>query len=508
MNTPDIAAEVSSRKTARAWYRFAPVRVMALAATFTAFAVYQIRQLPALTDNDIWWHLRTGVWILETHAIPRSGLFSQSPALPWIDASWGFDALAALFYRIGGLAGLPVLLICLQVAIAVALFALALTVSARVWPAIALAAVAQFCLIPLQPRPALGSIALLAIELALLLRVRRTGNAGALFWLAPIFVVWANLDWQFSYGLLVLALFSVTVVIEQVSRQSGVRWFDDSIPSIRLDKLAAIVGVSFLTTFLTPYGWHLHGIVLHNISSSPADRYFREMHSMRFRQPQDYLLLLLAMSAFFALGRRHSRDLFLISLLAVSAVVSFRFMRDNWFVVVCSVSVIAKVLRERHADAAAAPLLRREKLSVAALVLILVLMAILRLAGNGNVHYDELLLSKIEESFPLHAADYIRANHLPQPLFNTRDWGGFLTWYLPEYPVSTDGRTNLYCDELNIAYFKLMQGEVPLESDPSFARARTILLDADSPLAQALRTLPGFHEVYRDKVAVLVVRGD
>ena len=497
MNTPAIAADVSARKRAGAWYDLAPIRVVALAATFTAFAAYQLRHLLALTNTDIWWHLRTGLWILENHNIPRIGLFSQSATLPWIDANWGFDVLVALFYRCGGVAGLPSLLMFLQVAIAVALFALAFSASRRFWPAIALAGVAQFCLMPLQPRPALCSVALLALVLALVLRARRTGDERALFWLPLIFLLWANLDWQFSYGLLVLALFAAVVMIEQVGRQSDIAWFDNSLPTLRLDTLAAAVGASFLATFFTPYGWRLYGLVLHNISSSPTDRFIREMHSMRFRQPQDYLLLLLAMSAFFALGRRRSRDLFLISLLAISAAVSFRFQRDNWFVVVCSVAIVGNALREDEADEVRSSLLRRwQKLSVAALVLLVFVLFVPKL-------WFKTVLGK---NFPVQAADYIRENHLPQPLFNARDWGGFLTWYLPEYPVSIDGRIDLYGDERNIAYFQLIQAEVPLESDTSFARAQTLLLEADSPMAQALSTLPGFRVAYRDNVAVVLVR--
>jgi hypothetical protein len=53
----------------------------------------------------------------------------------------------------------------------------------------------------------------------------------------------------------------------------------------------------------------------------------------------------------------------------------------------------------------------------------------------------------------------------------------------------------------------LKQAEVPLRSDPTFARAQTIILEADSPIAQALDTLPDFHEVYRDKLAIVFVRG-
>ena len=129
---------------------------------------------------------------------------------------------------------------------------------------------------------------------------------------------------------------------------------------------------------------------------------------MRFRQPQDYLLMLLAMTAFFALGRRRSRDLFLISLLIVSAAISFRTMRDNWFVVVCSVAIVGNALRDEEASATerGLPVWRRwEKLAAAALVLLVIV----------AVRPKFAFLPKLSETFPVRAADYIRQNHLPQP---------------------------------------------------------------------------------------------
>src|ERR1700757_2611621 len=99
MSPASVASPVSARGGAHRWYEFAAVRVVALAATCTAFAVYEVSHLFALANNDIWWHLRSGLWMLENHAVPRSGLFSQWSALPWVDASWGFDLLTALFYR-------------------------------------------------------------------------------------------------------------------------------------------------------------------------------------------------------------------------------------------------------------------------------------------------------------------------------------------------------------------------------------------------------------------------
>jgi hypothetical protein len=92
------------------------------------------------------------------------------------------------------------------------------------------------------------------------------------------------------------------------------------------------------------------------------------------------------------------------------------------------------------------------------------------------------------------------------PLFNEYQWGGFLTWYLPEYPVAIDGRTDLYGDDINLRYFKLINAEIPLDTDPMFANAQTILLPANSTMAEALTTIPGFKMVYRDDLAIVLVR--
>jgi len=477
---------------------------VALAATLTFAAAYESVHLLVFSDNDIWWRLRTGLWILQNHALPRTGLFSQAASRAWVDASWAFDLLVGVAYRLFGLAGLPVFLMLLQVAVAVSLFLLAREAAKRFWPAVLLAAVAQFSLWPLQPRPALCSVVFLAIEWAVLLHARRAGDERALYWLPFLFVLWTNLDRQFLYGLLSLGIFCGAVCIEQLCARSGLAGFEAS-NHLRLGRVGAVGAASLLASLVSPYGWRLPSLMWQTTGNSPADRFFRELHSMRFRQPQDYVLMLLVMMAFFALGRRRSRDLFLILMLAVSAVISFRFMRDNWLVVVVAVAIVGSAVHvggesEQVSDS------RLENISTAALVLIVLLTVVLRLPGKNNVHGGEELLSKIEASFPLRAADHIRENHLPQPLFNSYAWGGFLTFALAEYPVSIDGRVDLYGDDLYTTYFKLTQAEVPLDSDARFARAQTILLEANSPMAQALSTLPGFKVAYRDDQAVVLVR--
>jgi len=235
--------------------------------------------------------------------------------------------------------------------------------------------------------------------------------------------------------------------------------------------------------------------------NSAADRYFRELHAMRFRQPQDYIILLLTMTAFFVLGRRRSRDFFLYALLICSAAVSFRLQRDTWLVVAVSVAVIADTLRANEGKKSTAESRMGNPEIPALAIVALAIVGLYRVPA-------QVCMSKVSENFPMRACDYIRQKHLPQPLFNTYQWGGFLTWYLPEYPVSIDGRTDLYGDEINIAYFKLVQAEIPLQSYAAFAQAKTMLLESNSALTQGLRMLPDFRVDYADDQATVIVRAN
>lgn len=475
-----------------------------LLGLFTVAALYQATHLRALADPDIWWHLRTGTWMIQNHAIPHDGLFSQSASLPWVDSNWGFDLLVATAFRAFGLRGLPVLLMVLQVAIAAALFLLARGTQKNLWRAAILAAVAQYSISGLTPRPALLSILFFALELTLLLHSRRSGQIRPVLWLPLLFIVWVNLDRQFAYGLLALALFYVATVVEYLGRRFRSPWFENHRPNLPLGVSTAVFGACVLATLASPYTYHLHELIWQGATSTAADRYLSELHSMRFRQFQDYLTMLLAMTSFLVLGRRRSRDLFQISLLVVCSVISFRLQRDTWLVALVAVGIIGNAFPiDEHAKAQEPirPAWRWEKLLTTALVLVALAAGALRLPTRY-----EVLMAKVGESFPVRASDYIRQNRLPQPLFNTYLGGGFLTWYLPEYPVVIDGRVDLYRDANNIPYFKLTEAEIPLESHPGFAQAQTFLLEAKSPIAEALATLPGFRVAYRDDLACVLVR--
>lgn len=477
--------------------------MLALVLLFTAAAAYEAVSLSALAGMEVWSHLRTGIWILQNHAVPHNGLFSQYPDLPWRAHSWGFDVLLAAAYNMTGLRALPVLLMTLKVALAFTFFLLARGSRQNFWMPALLAAVAQYAVPGPGLQPAICSLLLFAVELTLLFDARRTGSTRPLLWLPLLFAVWANLDTQFVYGLLILVLLLAAGLTEEICRRCGVVWLARQVPAIPLGMMGALTAASLLATLLTPYTYDAYGAALKNFGRSPLLAYLPELSAMGFRRPQDYALLLLAMMAFFSLGRRRSRDLFQFALMIVCAVLSFPAQRDAWLVVVASLAVMGDALPSKRSETAqeGIRLSKMENLVTAGLVLLVLwVAAISRIPPSRDA-----LLAKAGRTLPVRACDYIRENHLPGPLFNAYEWGSFLTWYLPGYDVVIDARNDLYGDEINLRYFKLIHAEIPLSRDVSFVYARIILLPRNSPMAVALSATSKFKVAYRDDVAIVLI---
>jgi hypothetical protein len=469
-------------------------RITAMVLVFTVAAVIEaarVSSLSVLSNNDVWWHLSSGLWILQHHQLPHSGLFSQSSALPWIATSWGYDVLLAGVYKLLDLRAIPALLMCFKAGLAVLTFVLAGGLRGKFWPAVLLCVATQYILSSTPPGPVYFSILFFGTELLLLLESRTAGSK-RLIWLPLLFLASANLDIHFVYGIVLLILFVGAVAVGWV-------WLKDRQNAVSLRAAGVALLLSIFATLITPYFYHPYAVFLASATSA-ANGYFPDFRSMSFHRPQDYALLLLAMTAFLALGMRRSRDPFLIGALLASAIFSFHSQRDAWVVALSSLAVIATAIPEREMTVADG-LSSLQRWATAVVVLLVLIAAFARVPRSR-----EALLAKIGESYPVEASAYIREHRLPQPMFNNYEWGGFLDWYLPEYPAAIDGRAELYGGDFLIQYFSAMHADIPYSEFPTMREAQTLLLPADSLMGQALRNVPGFQVAYNDKVAVVLTK--
>jgi hypothetical protein len=486
------------------WTNAAILRLLALAALFASGAGYEVVHpscLHSLANGDYWWHLRTGVGILESHVLPHAGLYSQSAPSPWIASSWLYDLAIALTYRIFDLRSLLFAAVGFKIALAAIVFVLAGGLRGRFWPAVALTAAAQYLLGNRQPLPAYCSALAFAVALVLLLQYRRIGNVRALYALPPLFLLWANLDPQFVYGIFLLVLFALAAMLEQWGDREGISWLRPT-PGASFPAVSALGGLCLICSMITPYAWKPYGVFFSGLTSA-ANPYFADHLALRFRTPHDYVFLLLVMAAFLALGMRRSKDIFQIGLLVACAAASFHAQKDSWLVVVAAVALIApRAALDPEVERADELLPLWQPLFAAACATLLMFAMVAVRAPHGQ----SAMLAEIGHTYPVSAADFIREKRLPQPLFNSFAWGGFLTWYLPEYPVAIDGRTDLYGADFNSHYAKVMNAEEHYSLFLPLNHAGTLLLEKNSLMATALATVPGFKTVYSDDVAIVLVR--
>ena len=477
-------------------------RLLAFLLLISFAGVLECLRLSALRDADFWWHLRVGDWILANRSWPTSGLFSQASGNIWRDFQWGFDVIAALTFRALGFRALPALLIALRAAFAVVSFLLA-GGWRGFWGACGLSVIGQFLVLPLGPGPAFVSLIFFGVELLLLLEIRDSGNFRWLLALPVLFFFWANVDANFIYGVALLLLFVGATWMEHRKAAGNPLGIERAPAKVSLRMALATFAGCFFAIFLNPYGWHPLFSFLPGRFSLVND-YLPGFKALGFRQPQDYLLMLVAMGAFFALGLRRSRDLFQIAALVAVSALAFYSRQESGFLVLVSVAVIGRSLMAADRGAPSHALSdwspkRLGSLFGAAVLLLVVFWA--------RVPRDrQPLLAKIGESFPVRAADFLSRQRQPEPLFNSYAWGGFLMWYLPEYPVAIDARPGLYSDDERRAYFRAMNADIPYRDCPSMNQARTLLLEKGNVLAEAFRGVVGFQLIYEDDISLVYGR--
>ena len=197
-------------------------RSFLLAVLLALPAIVVLRWKVGLEDADIWWHLRTGEWILNHHMVPPTDPFSLHGAgKEWVAYSWLFEVLVFRFHQWFGLSGILYYNVILSIAITAAVFTLIKRFEPAFISAVGLAAISIVSMLPvlLVPRPWLFTVLFFTIELKLLLSARATGNIRALWYLPFLFALWANLHIQFIYGLLLLGVATSEFFVTKILRR-------------------------------------------------------------------------------------------------------------------------------------------------------------------------------------------------------------------------------------------------------------------------------------------------
>jgi hypothetical protein len=451
-----------------------------------------------VVDPDIWWHLRTGQWIVDHAQVPATDPFSAyGDGKPWIAYSWLFEILVyALFTKLG-LMGIVVLTVSMSLLIALVLqSALRRAGLPFIVEVLSVAAALGAMSNLISPRPWLFSILFFTVELFILFYVRRTDKVTPLLALPPLFVLWANLHIQFVYGLAVLGLFLLEVFLSQLPSLS---LYPRHRPKINLGRVSLVLLGCLVATLITPYHFQIYIPVFEVIGQTGVFQVVRELLPISFRAITDWLVLGLTIAAAFVLGWQRAWLPFPTLLLLMGTFLAFRARRDVWVVVLAALFIMSEFGRFVRSE----PSFGFSKLR--AVCVIVALAVAIYMIGLRRQISEQQLESVVERRFPVAAVKFVNEENYSGPLYNHFNWGGYLIWALPRLPVSMDGRGNVHGDQRIERSVNTWSGLKGWESDPELMKARLVIAGVNHALTNLIRTDARFKLIYEDSVAVVFV---
>jgi len=485
--SPLPTAQVGNLRNERIAQATLLVMICAIPALFCIFSA-------SINDPDIWWHLRSGEWITQHHAVPHTDPFSSFGAgKPWAAYSWLYELVLLKLFQHLDLVGILLYTTVMVVAITAALYHLVSRLNSDFSLCALVAFVASLSLGRLHsPRPWHFTILLFVLELDILMVARRSGRKRELLWLPVLFALWPNLHIQFIDGLLVLALAAAESI--------AARWWPPARTRLSPAWIVPISLVCLLATLCNPYGWGIYKVAYDLAAQPGVINTISELQAIPFRTISDYCALFLALAGAAALARSNRVRVFETVLFALAVFLAFRSQRDIWIISTVAAATIAVSFETGKAD--------RLKQPVYAWPLIATGTAFALFAGFRIMHIDNARLNaSLAEDLPVQAAQFVRAKNLPGPLYNDYVWGGYLMWSLRQ-PVSIDGRAALHGTDRMDRFAQTWMAAPDWASDTELQHANLVIGGVKAPLTQLLRLDPHFQLVYEDKLAAVFTRSE
>ncbi|MGA9904720.1 MAG: hypothetical protein WA718_18120 [Terriglobales bacterium] len=472
-------------------------------------------------DPDLWWHLRTGQWILETGHVPHTDPFSFTRAgHAWISHEWLSEVL---FYELWKRGGAAALIVFSAIVTTAGFMLLYLRCPGKSYWA---AAATSFGALAAAPcwgvRPQMFTFTLASLLLWLL--ERSATRPKLLFWIPPLFLLWLNLHAGFALGPALLLAYALGLFIETAT---GSTPWPEARPIIL--RITLLLLVCLLLVPLNPSGAQLYRYPLDTLRSSGMRSFIGEWRSPDFHAGLYRPLLLTWLLLLTALASLRSRPrarviapLLLTSFAALDAV------RHIPIFVLVAMPVIAAALpevRKSGAEKSGAgksnvlidtrrrfwqtasggpPISQRVRVLFNAAVLILIVVFALT-RWISVVHHQD---ARVAERFPQKAVAFLRSADYPRRIFVFYDWGGYAIWNLyPEYRVFVDGRADLYGDDLlRQSINTVMDVRNGWREALDNWRVDAVLVPPSCALAQALLLDPAWHTAFSDSSAVILLR--
>jgi hypothetical protein len=431
---PPVAKSPKTPLAARATPRWLRLALVLLAGLYLATQFSR-----EAGDSDLWWHLAVGKYIWQNHRLPVPDPFSYTTNLGSpvyngelttrhfnLTHEWGMELIYYLIQWSFGFPGLILFRSLLLIAFCAVTGWLAGWRSASFHRGLA-AALLTLALTPLfaNDRAYLASFLLITITVAIF-EARR-----GLWFLPPIFLLWANCHGGFVMGWAIAGVYSAEALFFRLQGKP--------LPDER--KVWLVSGLAVAASLFNPNGIDVIQVMRH-YRDSPMQIAILEWSYPAWWPPDNYNLLTVITALVLLWKHRQvrPRDWLLFLILGAASASA---VRNTIFMAFIGPVLLASYLPKWKRPIPAA-------LEYAAAALLLLGIAI------GFARGTAFQLRTNNWRYPTAAADFLLAHHVTGPMFNPYEWGGYLMWRLwPQEKVFIDGRAlneSVYNDYIHLAY--------------------------------------------------------
>ncbi len=455
-------------------------------------------------DTDTWWHIRSGEHILNEGFIYTDPFSHTKLGETWINHSWGSQVVMYLIWQLAGNMGLAVFTAGLATG---GMYFIYRSGSGNIYlRAFVLVIAAATAAVFWSARPQMFSF-FLSTVVYYLLHLFKHKKIDRLWLLIPLMLIWGNLHAGFSIGFIIIGGFIAGEILSCIfspNASNNIGW-----GGVR--RLIIIGFASAVALVINPYGLDMLRVPFATVSIGALRDFIQEWNSPNFHERQTWPFIMMVVAFLGAVGASSKRlswsDFVLVSGTFFMGLLAGR--NISVFAVVAAPPIMAHlddVFTERGW------VLRPRKTVSPRMawvnVLLTGIIVLGALAQVINILDSEFVAEAQADFLPVGAAEYLNEARPPGPMFNSYNWGGYLMFAAPDYPVFVDGRTDLYGDEFLTRWLRVATGgdewrEVFTEYD-----IRLAVIEPQSGLARILREENGWHVAYEDDMAVIFVRED
>lgn len=410
--------------------------------------------VPIPADPDLWFHLATGSHILQTGSVPHTDPFSFTcNGQPWVPHSWLFDVGVSLIWNgIGPRAAEAGL----ALVFAFGMLFVYLVLARRGTPPVMAVAVAVALAIAAGNsrgiRPQVFSLALTAL-LVWRLDLHEVRPSWRLFaWIAPIFLLWAQLHSACVMGVAVVVVWTLARVWDAAVEN---RW------SQRADELAGLAVAAVMAAvcvLATPHTMSHYAYLALTMKLDYLRAYVAEWQAPRalaLEMPDVHLYILMA-AVLGLLARRARRVGWAeLSIFAALALLAFSGARHIPLACVGAAPLLGTLLgraslRTGHAPQIQAAVVLRTGLALAALMTVF-----WRLPCGAEERY-----ARSEPVRGAHALAALAGPGAPLHVYTTYNTGAYVLWTAPQrLLVFVDSRADVYGDAILMRAHRAMRGD-------------------------------------------------